>query len=86
LNIGGQGERARIRALELVEEGPQARIRLCVFVGYRGLCVALVTIEGSIWNLSSRRVAAEKMKDAWTVFAAYKFACASTRRAKVVAL
>jgi hypothetical protein len=72
--------------LEFVEERTQTGIRVRGIVGCSRLCVALVAVERSIWNLSSWRIATEKMKNAWTVFAAYKLACTSTRRAKVVAL
>ena len=54
-------------------------------VGSSELCVALIAIKRSIWNLSTRRIATEEMENAWTVFAAYKLACTITRRAKIVA-
>jgi hypothetical protein len=61
-------------------------------VAFRGLvgssefCVALIAVERPIWNLGTRRIATEEMENAWAVFAAYKLACAVTRRAEVVAV
>ena len=54
-------------------------------VGSSELCIALIAVKRPVWNLGTRRIATEEMENAWTVFAAYKLACAMTRRAEIVA-
>jgi hypothetical protein len=81
LDVFGKRKRARVDALEFLEEWPKGRESFRGLVRSSKFCVALIAIERSIRNLNTRRIAAQEMEDAWTVLAAYKLACAITRRA-----
>lgn len=80
-----QSKRTGVGAFERSEKWPKTHERVRGLIG-RTLWLTLETEESALRNLSTRRIAAEEMKNAWTGFAADKLAGAFAGRAEIVAL